>query len=160
VLADRFSARLSSLRACRCAPDRRARSHIAMRWPSGSSTRWSRSAFLHPAPRDVLCEQRARPLLWLLPHTPLLRWIVFVGWGSPLSSRVGGMIRPSPAGVVPVPVDALWGRSYRITRHPVMMADSALGLVHLLPNGSTPTSRSLGASSLPLCLCGAPGSAN
>jgi uncharacterized membrane protein len=73
--------------------------------------------------------------LWSLPQTTLLRWIVYAGMGVALVLAVGGLIRPSPAALVPGPPQPRGVQ--RITRHPLMMGTALFGLVHLLSNGST-----------------------
>ncbi len=78
--------------------------------------------------------KHAGPLLWALPHGPLLRWTMYVGMGIGFVLAVGGFIQPSPGAIVP---GAPTVRGvYRITRHPTMMGTALFGLVHLLGNGS------------------------
>src|SRR5438105_1999736 len=84
--------------------------------------------FFIPLVSTYFANKHAGGWLWVLPHTPLLRWIVFVGMGLAFILAVAGLIRPSPAGVVPGPSTPRG--VHRITRHPVMMAIALFGLVH------------------------------
>jgi uncharacterized membrane protein len=73
------------------------------------------------------------PLLWAIPMTPVLRWLVYTGMGLALVLLVASFAQPSPAAVRPgkaAPKGVL-----RVTRHPLMMAFALFGLVHLIPNG-------------------------
>jgi uncharacterized membrane protein len=91
-------------------------------------------AIFIPLVQTYFGHKHAGPLLWALPHTALLRWVVYVGMGLAFVLAVGGLVRPSPAAVVPGPPTP--AGVYRVTRHPLMMAIAIFGLFHLLPNGS------------------------
>jgi uncharacterized membrane protein len=69
------------------------------------------------------------PYLGRLFESPGLRWVMFIGMGAAFAMAVAGLVRPSPASVVP-------GRAevrgiYHVTRHPVLMALGLYGLLHL-----------------------------
>lgn len=73
--------------------------------------------------------QHAGPHLWYLGHIAALRWASYAGLAFAMALLVGGLLDPSPAGMIP-------GRgrvrgALRITRHPVFMAAGLFGLVHL-----------------------------
>jgi uncharacterized membrane protein len=72
--------------------------------------------------------------IWALPRTPALIWTVQIGMGLAFVLLVGGLLRPSPAGLIPVRERQVRG-ILRVTRHPVLMAFALFGLFHLLPNG-------------------------
>jgi uncharacterized membrane protein len=74
--------------------------------------------------------------LWVLERTPLLIWTVQIGMAVAFVLLVAGLLRPSPAGMIPVR-DAQVRGIHRITRHPVLMSFALFGLLHLLPNGRT-----------------------
>jgi uncharacterized membrane protein len=91
-------------------------------------------ALFVPLVWTYFAHKHAGPLLWALPHGPLLRWTVYIGMGLAFVLAVAGFMQPSPAAIVP-------GKPtvrgvYRITRHPTMMGTALFGLVHLLANGS------------------------
>lgn len=79
--------------------------------------------------------RHAGPWLWILPHGPLMLWIMYLGMGFAFVLLAAGIARPSPAAVVPG--DPTAAGIYRITRHPVMMAIAIFGLLHTLFNGSS-----------------------
>jgi len=79
--------------------------------------------------------KHAGPWLWMLPHTPALLAIVYVGTALAFVLAVAGLVQPSPAFVVPGAAEPRG--VHLITRHPILMSFALLGLVHLLPNGST-----------------------
>jgi uncharacterized membrane protein len=69
-------------------------------------------------------------LLWYLGAAPALRWIMYAGMALALSLLVAGLMRPSPAAIVPGKAEV--GGAYHITRHPLFMAVGLYGLLHLL----------------------------
>lgn len=74
--------------------------------------------------------QHAGPHLWYLGHLTAVRWMAYLGMAVALTLMVGGLIQPSPAGMVP-------GRAevrgvLRITRHPLFMGAGLFGAIHLL----------------------------
>jgi uncharacterized membrane protein len=79
--------------------------------------------------------KHAGPQLWAIAISPPLRWSIYLAMGVALTMVVAGLVRPSPAGLVPG--DPTPRGVYRITRHPLFMGLAIFGLVHLLPNGST-----------------------
>lgn len=77
--------------------------------------------------------KHAGPLLWALPHGPLLRGCVYIAMAIAFTLFAASFVRPSPAAVVPGP--ATPRGAFRITRHPLLMSLAIFGLAHLLPNG-------------------------
>jgi uncharacterized membrane protein len=74
--------------------------------------------------------QHAGPHLWYLGQHAGVRWLGYAGMALALTLMLGGLLRPSPAGMVP-------GRAevkgiLRVTRHPLFMGAGIFGLVHLL----------------------------
>ncbi len=61
---------------------------------------------------------------------PGLRWLVLVGLGAAVCLVVGGLLRPSPASIVPGRSEV--GGVFRVTRHPLLMGFGLFGLLHLL----------------------------
>ena len=78
--------------------------------------------------------KHAGPMLWALPHGPLLRWTVYVIMAIAFTLLVASFVRPSPASVVPGP--ATPRGAFRITRHPLLMSLALFGFAHLLMNGN------------------------
>ena len=74
--------------------------------------------------------KHAGPLLWFLGGSPAVRWLGYLGMGTSLALLVGGLLRPSPASIVPGKAQV--AGALRITRHPVFMAVGLFGLVHLV----------------------------
>lgn len=74
------------------------------------------------------------PVLWSLPHGPVLTWIVQIGMAVAFVLLVAGFSQPSPASIVPGA--ATVRGAFRITRHPVVMSMGLFGLLHLLANGA------------------------
>ncbi len=73
--------------------------------------------------------QHAGPQLWYFGQLEPLRWLSYAGMALALALLVGGVLTPSPAGMIPArgePRGAL-----RITRHPIFMAAGLFGLLHL-----------------------------
>ena len=62
-------------------------------------------------------------------ETPGLRWLMFIGMGATFAMAVAGLVRPSPASVVPGKAEVRG--IYHVTRHPVLMALGLYGLLHL-----------------------------
>ncbi len=74
--------------------------------------------------------KHAGPHLWYLGAIPGMRWAIYVGLGAALVLTVAGLIRPSPAGLLPGSSEVRG--VYRITRHPAFMGVGLFGLLHLL----------------------------
>ena len=70
------------------------------------------------------------PYLWTLARLPGVEWIGIVLMGAAFVLVVGGLVQPSPAGMVPG--SARIRGIARITRHPVFMGLGLWGLAHLL----------------------------
>jgi uncharacterized membrane protein len=70
------------------------------------------------------------PFLWYLGSSTAVRWIMYAGMAIALSLLVAGLMRPSPAAIVPGTAEV--GGAYHITRHPLFMAVGIYGLLHLL----------------------------
>ena len=68
--------------------------------------------------------------LWSLGAIPGMRWAVYLGLGTAFVLTLAGLIRPSPAGLLPGPAQV--AGVYRITRHPAFMGVGLFGLLHLL----------------------------
>jgi uncharacterized membrane protein len=90
-------------------------------------------AFFIPLVVTYFTHKHAGPVLWMLPHGPVLTTTVYVVMGFAFVLIAAGLMQPSPAFVVPG--DATPRAVHRITRHPVMMGLALIGLAHLLPNG-------------------------
>jgi uncharacterized membrane protein len=69
------------------------------------------------------------PYLGTLAGVPGLRWLVFAGMGAAFALLVAGLVRQSPASVVPGSTSVRG--VYHVTRHPVLMAFALYGLLHL-----------------------------
>ncbi len=74
--------------------------------------------------------KHAGPHLWYLGAAPGMRWAVYIGLGAALVLAVAGLIRPSPASLLPGSTEV--AGVYRITRHPLFMGAGLFGLLHLL----------------------------
>lgn len=74
--------------------------------------------------------KHAGPQLWNLGAVPGMRWAVYIGLGAALVLAVAGLIRPSPASLIPGPTQV--AGVFRITRHPLFMGVGLFGLLHLL----------------------------
>ncbi len=72
--------------------------------------------------------------LWVVPATGLLRGVLYAVLLLAFVLIAAALLRPSPAALVPG--DATPGGVYLLTRHPMMMGLSLLGLAHLVPNGA------------------------
>jgi len=73
------------------------------------------------------------PLLWSVPLTPAVRWVLYVGIATAFVLVVASFMTPSPAGMVPTkmaPRGVL-----RITRHPFVMGTALWALIHMAING-------------------------
>jgi uncharacterized membrane protein len=76
--------------------------------------------------------KHAGPLLWAIPMTELLRWIIYVGNGAAFVLVVAGIVTPSPA-VTGKPAEP---RGVQLlTRHSMFMGIGLWGATHLLVNG-------------------------
>jgi len=85
--------------------------------------------------RTYFAHKHAGVWLWTVERGPLLYAVMYVGMALSCILVVAGLLRPSPANVVPgdpTPRGAL-----RLTRHPTFMSLVLFGLLHLLPNGSS-----------------------
>ena len=78
--------------------------------------------------------KHAGTILWLIPLSQPLRWGIYCAMGVAFVLMVSGLVRPSPAGMVPT--DSTPRGALRITRHPLFMGLGIFGLLHLIPNGS------------------------
>ena len=92
-------------------------------------------AFFIPLVHIYFGHKHAGAWLWNLPHNATLLWAVYCGMALAFVLMVAGLVTPSPGFIVP-------GKPtprgvHLITRHPLMMGIALLGLVHLLPNGTT-----------------------
>jgi len=74
--------------------------------------------------------------LWVVPAVGWLRPLLFAGLLFAFVLIAASLLRPSPAGLVPAG-DVRPGGVYLLTRHPMMTGIALIGLLHLLPNGST-----------------------
>lgn len=92
-------------------------------------------AFFIPLVVTYFRHKHDGPWLWTLPHNAALLWTMYVGMAFAFVLIVASFVRPSPAAVIPG--DPTPRGVYRITRHPLMMGLALLGLLHLLPNGSS-----------------------
>lgn len=69
------------------------------------------------------------PYLGSLAGVPGLRWIVLLGLGAALCLVVGGLLRPSPASMLPGASEVRG--VFHVTRHPLLMGFGLFGLMHL-----------------------------
>jgi uncharacterized membrane protein len=69
------------------------------------------------------------PYLGRLFQSPGLRWAMFIAMGATFAIAVAGLVKPSPAAVVPGKAEVRG--IYHVTRHPVLMALGLYGLLHL-----------------------------
>lgn len=91
-------------------------------------------AFFVPLVSVYFANKHAGPLLWSIPIGTPLRWALYVGMAVAYVLIVAGLVRPSPASIVPgdpTPRGAQW-----LTRHPLLMGLGLFGLLHLVPNGN------------------------
>ena len=91
-------------------------------------------AFFVPLVWVYFANKHAGPLLWSVPIGTPLRWAIYAGMVVALVLMVAGLVRPSPASIVPgdpTPRGAQW-----LTRHPLFMGVGLFGLLHLIPNGN------------------------
>ncbi len=91
-------------------------------------------ALFVPLVWTYFAHKHAGPLLWSVPIGPLLRWAIYGGMALAFLLVVAGVVRPSPAGMVPG--DPTPRGAQLLTRHPVFMGLGIFGLVHLIPNGN------------------------
>jgi uncharacterized membrane protein len=75
------------------------------------------------------------PWLWLLPHGPVLTWVVQIGMALAFVLIVAGAVRPSPASINAGPAEPVG--AFRIARHPMFTGIALFGLLHLLANATT-----------------------
>jgi len=74
--------------------------------------------------------QHAGAHLWYLGFHTGVRWVGYVGLAFALGLTIGGLARPSPAGMLPGATDPVG--PLRITRHPAFMGAGLFGIFHLL----------------------------
>jgi uncharacterized membrane protein len=80
--------------------------------------------------------RHAGPWLWLVPVSPVLRVLLYLGMTLGVILAVGSLLRPSPASLVPNAPAEVRG-VYRITRHPLVLGLALIWALHLIPNAST-----------------------
>lgn len=90
--------------------------------------------FFVPLVWTYFANKHAGPLLWSIPVGPVLRWTLYAGMAVAYVLIVAGLVRPSPAAVMPG--DPTPRGAQRITRHPLLMGLGLFGLMHLVPNGN------------------------
>jgi len=73
--------------------------------------------------------KHAGSYLGTLGTVPGMRWLVYVGMGVAFVLLVAGLVRPSPASVVPGATEVRG--IYHVTRHPLLMSFGVFGLLHL-----------------------------
>jgi uncharacterized membrane protein len=91
-------------------------------------------AFFVPLVWVYFANKHAGPLLWSIPIGTPLRWGIYAGMVVALVLIVAGLVRPSPAAMMPgdpTPRGAQW-----FTRHPLFMGFAIFGILHLIPNGN------------------------
>jgi uncharacterized membrane protein len=74
--------------------------------------------------------KHAGPYLWTLSKLPGVSWLGYGVMGVAFVLIVAGLVQPSPAGMVPGPLEVRGVA--RITRHPVLMGLGLWGVAHLL----------------------------
>jgi len=86
-----------------------------------------------PLVGTYFAHKHAGPLLWSVPLTPVVRWLMYAGIALAFVLVVASFMTPSPAGMVPTkptPRGVL-----RVTRHPFVMGTALWALIHLVING-------------------------
>ncbi len=86
-----------------------------------------------PLVRTYFAHKHSGPLLWSIPLSPTVRWIMYAGIAVAFVLVVGSQLTPSPANLVPgaaTPRGVL-----RITRHPFVMGTALWALIHTVMNG-------------------------
>ena len=91
-------------------------------------------AFFVPLVRTYFAHKHAGPVLWSVPLGTPLRWAIYLAMGVAFILMVAGLVRPSPASIVPG--DPTPRGAQRLTRHPLFMGLGICGLLHLIPNGN------------------------
>jgi uncharacterized membrane protein len=91
-------------------------------------------ALFVPLVRTYFAHKHAGPLLWSIPLGTPLRTAIYVAMAAAFVLMVAGLVRPSPAGIVPG--DPTPHGAQRLTRHPLFMGLGLFGLLHLVPNGN------------------------
>jgi uncharacterized membrane protein len=91
-------------------------------------------AFFVPLVSTYFAHKHAGPLLWSIPLGTGLRWTVYLAMAAAFILMVAGLVRPSPASIVPG--DPTPRGAQHLTRHPLFMGLGIFGLLHLIPNGS------------------------
>ncbi len=87
-----------------------------------------------PLVRTYFAHKHAGPLLWSVPVGAPLRWAIYLGMAVAFVLIVSGLVRPSPASIVPG--DPTPRGAQHLTRHPLFMGLGIFGLLHLIPNGN------------------------
>jgi len=87
-----------------------------------------------PLVRAYFAHKHTGLLLWSIPPSLLVRWIMYVGIALAFVLVVGSQVTPSPANLVPG--EARPRGVLRITRHPFVMGTALWALIHLLANGT------------------------
>lgn len=78
--------------------------------------------------------RHAGPVLWAVPVGPGLRALLYAGMLVGFAVAVVGLVRPSPASLVPGEPEARG--VYRVTRHPLVLGLALVFALHLIPNGA------------------------
>ena len=91
-------------------------------------------ALFVPLVWTYFAHKHAGPLLWSIPLGFGLRWTIYAGMALAFLLMVAGLVRPSPAGMVPG--DPRPRGAQRFARHPLFMGLGIFGLLHLIPNGN------------------------
>jgi len=91
-------------------------------------------AFFVPLVWTYSAHKHAGPLLWSIPIGTPLRWTIYLVMGVAFVLMVAGLVRPSPASIVPG--DPTPRGAQLLTRHPLFMGLGIFGLLHLIPNGN------------------------
>jgi uncharacterized membrane protein len=91
-------------------------------------------AFFVPLVWTYFASKHVGPLLWSIPVGTPLRWAIYLGMVVACILMVAGLVRPSPASIVPG--DPTPRGAQLLTRHPLFMGLGIFGLLHLIPNGN------------------------
>ena len=91
-------------------------------------------ALFIPLVRVYFMHKHTGAVLWSIPPSPLVRWVMYLGIGVAFVLVVGSQVTPSPANLVPG--EARPRGVLRITRHPFIMGTALWALIHLLANGT------------------------
>ena len=91
-------------------------------------------AFFVPLVSVYLGHRHEGPYLWTVGMTPAVTWSLYVVLTVGVVMLVAGMISPSPTSMTAGRGDPEVRGIHRITRHPVVMGLSWIGLFHMIPN--------------------------